>query len=368
MRGHGWWAALALAALAAASAPAAEVVTKSGQTFTGRIVEETDQAVVVETMSGKVTVPRDTIERIQRNGEEAGAKILAAVVDPLKAKEAFEEAQEAIRRDDWARAGSLLEGLMRLDPAVFPQENRLTATAALVTCYLQVKDAKGAATALRMRSGLVALEADKKRLLAAAEALEASGKPMIGETAVGRFEEVMEAGTAWKAHQVLEVAKRAAASALGLNAMDRLERAAQGCLGRLGEADLYVPGFAQAHRAEVLAALADNILDGAQRAVEICTEERKDLSRFWQTSVYGIKYAQAYNEEASAYLDRRQAAEDALKNLKPFGEKHAAPDLYKEREPTVTDLLTKLEDLKYHEKREGMKERYAIALRKIGSN
>jgi hypothetical protein len=68
------------------------------------------------------------------------------------------------------------------------------------------------------------------------------------------------------------------------------------------------------------------------------------------------------------YLDRRQAAEDGLKNLKPFGNKYEAPDLYKEREQTVTDLLAKLEDLKYHEQRQGMKERYQIALRKIGGN
>jgi hypothetical protein len=122
----------------------------------------------------------------------------------------------------------------------------------------------------------------------------------------------------------------------------------------------------------VLKTLADNIMDGARRAVDICTEERKDLSRFATTSVYGIKYAQAWNEKASVYLDRRQAAEDALGNLKPFGDKYEAPDLYKEREQAVTDLLAKLDDLKYHEKRPGTlgmpQVRYRIALRKIGSS
>lgn len=360
--------ALAVMAVMASSASADRVVTKSGQTFTGIILEETDQAVVIQTMSGKMTILHDMIARIEREGAVVEVRITPAVVDPLKAAEAFADAQEAIRQNDWVRAGSLLEGLLRLEAAAFPQEDRLTATAALVTCYLQVNDAQGAAGALRQRAALAALETDKKRLVAAAEALEASGKPMIGEAAVGRFEEAMKAGTQWKAHQILDIAKQAGSSATVLNAMDRVDRSALGCLARLGEADLYVPGFSQAHRQEVLASLADNIMDGGRRAVVLCTEERKDLSRFWKTSVYGVKYAVAYNEKASVYLARRQAAEDGLKNLKPFGEKYEVPALFQEREQEVTDLLAKLEDLKYHEKRAGMQERYKIALRQIGGS
>ena len=368
---HKILAALAFAALAAALATAARadrITTTSGQTFTGKILEETDQSVVIHTMSGKVTVPRAIINTIEKEGSAEAAKIVAAVVDPAKAPEAFGEAKSAVAADDWLRAGSLLEGLLRLDTTAFPQENRLTASAALVTCYLQIKDAKGAAAALRLRANLVASETDKKRLIAPAEALEASGTSTIGDKTVGRYEEAIEVGTEWKAQQILALAKQLGAGATGLNSMDRLERSARTALGKLDEADLYVPGFGQAHRTEVLTTLADNIMDGARRAVEICTEDRKDLSRYWLTSTFGIKNALAWNEKASAYLDRRQAAEDGLKNLKPFGGKYETPDLYKEREQAVTDLLAKLDDLKYHEKREGMKERYRIALRKIGSN
>ena len=186
--------------------------------------------------------------------------------------------------------------------------------------------------------------------------------------AVGRYEEAIEVGMEWKARQILELAKQLGANATGLNSMDRLERSARAAMGKLDEADLYVPGFGQAYRTEVLATLADNIMNGARRAVDICTEDRKDLSRFWRTSTYGIKTAMEWNEKASRYLAIRQAAEDGLKNLQPFADKFEAPDLYKERNMKVQDLLEKLDDLKYHEKRQGMKERYRIALRKIGSS
>ncbi len=404
MRRH-WWTAAVAAALAvmASSASADQVVTKSGQTFTGQIVEETDQAVVIQTMSGKVTVPHDAIARIERYGADSKGRITPAVVDPQKAQETFEEAREAIRQDDWVRAGSLLEGLLRLEATAFPQEDRLTATAALVTCYLQVKDAQGAAGALRQRAALAAEETDRKRLLATAEALEASGKPLIQETAVGRFEEAMEAGSKWKAQQILNIAKQVGASATVLNAIHRLDRAALGCLARLTEADLYVPGFSQAHRQEALASLADNILEGAREAVDVCTADRKDLSRLWQDILDSIKKAEEeakkaeeearrarrtllppskspltlatpdpairiYNQKASTYLTRRQAAEDGLKNLKPFGEKYEAPALYTDREKEAVDLLAKLEDLKYHEMLQGMKDRCLISLWKVGNN
>jgi len=392
--------AAAFGAILAADVSADRVVTKSGQTFTGTIVEETDQAVVLQTMSGNVTIPYNTIKRIEREGGAGKGQITPAVVDPLKAQETFEEAQEALRQDDWVRAGSLLEGLLRLEEA-FPHENRLTATAALVTCYLQVKDSRGAAGALRQQAALVASETDKKRLAAASEALEASGRPAIGETAVGRFEEVMAAGMQWKAQQILEIARQVGASATVLNAMPRLDRAAQMCLARLTEADLYVPGFSQTHRQEALTLLADNILDGARKAVNVCSTDRKDLSRLWQDIFDELKKAteearkaeeearkskrsppskspltlatpnpqiRTYNQKASAYLARRQAAEDALENLKPFAEKCEAPALYTDREKEIADLLAKLEDLKYHEMREGMGKQEKIVLWKIRSN
>jgi hypothetical protein len=358
----------AFGAIRTADVSADRISTTSGQTFTGKILEETAESVVIQTMSGKVAVPRATINTIEKEGSPEAAKIVPAVVDPAKAAEAFEESKSAMAADDWVRAGNLLEGLLKLDMGSFPQENRLTASAALVTCYLQIKDAKGAAAALRLRANLVALETDKKRLIAPAEALEASGTPAIGDVAVGRYEEAIEVGTEWKARQILALAKQLGANATGLDAMDRVERSARAALGKLDEADLYVPGFSQAQRAEVLSTLADNIMDAVQRAVEICTEDRKDLSRYWQTSAYGIKTAMEWNERASRYLAIRQAAEDGLKNLQPFADKFEVPELYKEREMKVQDLLAKLDDLKYHVKREGMKERYQIALRKIGGN
>ena len=361
----------AFGAILAADASADRITTTSGQTFIGKILEETDQSVVIQTMSGKVTVPREAINILEKEGAPAAPKIVPTVVKPAKAGEAFREAEAAVAAGDWVHAGNLLEGLLNLDAGSFPQENRLEATAALVTCYLGIGDARGAAVTLRLRANLVALETDKKRLLALAEALEASGMPAIGGIPVGRYEEAIEAGTAWKAQQILDLAKQVGASATGLDTMDRLDRSAWAALGKLDEADLYVPGFAKAHRAEVLASLADNILEAARRAVKICTEERKDLSRFADTSVYGIKTAMEWNAKASVYLARRQAAEDGLNNLPPFSGKYEVPEILKDRGTEIQDLLAKLDDLKYHEQRPGARGypevRRRIELRKFGS-
>ena len=102
---------MAAVLLAPALAPGARIVTKSHQTFTGTITEETAQAITIATDSGKVTVPVTTIASIQRDtvpGEEP--KIVPAPIKAAKAPEAFQNAKAAISAGDWVKAGGLLAG------------------------------------------------------------------------------------------------------------------------------------------------------------------------------------------------------------------------------------------------------------------
>ena len=388
------WVGAAAMALAAGAALADRIVTTSGQTFTGKITEENEENIVIETMSGTVTIPRSTIESLDKTDGTGSGGQGPALIDPERADEAFDEAKEAVADKDWTKAARLLEGLLNLDRGAFSHEKRLVATVGLVNCYLEMRDAEDAVRALRRRAGLVASEADKKRLLAAADVLEDAKGFVIADKVVKRYDEVMAAAMKSKAQEALDLALKAAASATRLDKAYNLKRAAQTCLDKLEQADLYMPGFSAEHRTEVLARLRDNVLGGAERAVELCTDDRKEISRLWQSILDEAEKAKKaeeaarkaktskpiitlttthpairlYNQKASEYLAQRQTAEDTLGNLQPFANKYEVPELYKEQENEVQDLLAKLNDLKYHEKIQGMKEWSLISLWKVGSD
>jgi hypothetical protein len=361
-------AAAALAALAAWAAPALadRIVTKTGDAFTGTIVEEDATKVVLKTMSGTMTIPRDTIKSVEKAGvvttaptpAAAGetkpapstptATITPAAIEPGKAAEALAAAKAALTAGQWVKAGGLLEGLAAIDDKSFSADDRLAATGALITCYLQIKDAQGAAKALTRRAQLATDPNDKKRLLAAAEALRTTGSIDIGGKAATRYEEAVEASMAWKAGQVLSDAKDFAAKAQRLNEMAALEKAADVAVKKLADADVYVPGYSAAHRKEVVEVLVQNILNGANSAVEHCEKVRPDLTAARFTSVVSRAAAKAWNDKAIVYLRNRQAAEDALKSIKPLTTKFEAVDLFTTNATAITKLLAQLDDYQYY--------------------
>lgn len=361
-------------ALATAEAPADTIVTKSRQTFTGQILKETPEHIVIKTASGTVTVPRASIALLQKDVKPGVARIVPEVIRPADAPKAYEEAKAAIVKGNWVKAGSLLAGLMTLPAASFPHENRLAATAALATCHLQIRDPKGAAKAFTQRSGLVLAEGDKRRLLAAAEALDKADPlvqtpAMIDGKPVNTYDEAIAAAMVWKAGQLLADSKDLGTKATDLNDMQKLDAAAKRCLGRLDEADLYQPGFSAAHKAEVLATLADNIMLAARKAAQQCAGERTaNVSRYWQTSVADSKTATIYNNYVTKYLGRRLAAENGLKNLKALATKYETPQLFTDCEKEYTPLAAQLDELQYHEMIPGMPHKLRITLRRIGSS
>lgn len=354
------------AALVAAAGPAIadRIITFAGKTLVGQIIEEDSQNVVIRTDSETVTVPRVTIRTLEKGvtqpaqeGPEAGTSegkgpaepppgVKPVKVAPEDAKKAFEEAKKAVGAGDWVKAGGLLEGLLELDESAFPAENRLGSLAVLATCYLQIKDARGAARSYARRALLVTDADEKRRLLAASEALRVTGSVAFPGKPLGRYEETIEAALGWKTNQLLTQAKESAAKATELHKAGRLEKAALLAQDRLKEADAYVAGFSEKHREEVLKALVSNVTDTAQQIVEFCTEERKDLSRTRLASLASKAHAAAWNKRGAPYLAKRQAAEEAVKNLKPFAQKFEVASLY----DTVLcrDLLAKLDDLAYY--------------------
>ncbi len=363
----------ALTVLASASSLADTITTKSRQTFTGRILEDTPQQIVIKTESGTVAVPRASIAMIQKDEQPETVRIVPEAIRPCDAQKAYENAKAAVAKGNWLKAGNLLSGLMELPPTVFPHENRLAATAALATCHLQIKDPKGAARAFTLRSALVCAEGDKRRLLAAAEALDkidaATPGVLIGGQPVASYDEAITAAMTWRATQILADAKDLGVKAVDLNDMAKLDASAKRCLARLDEADLYAPGFSAAHRAEVLAALADNIMEAARKAALQCTQERTaNVTRYWRSSTADAKTATIYNAYVTKYLGRRQAAEEGLKNLKTLSTRYDLPQLYADRTKEHAALLTQLAELQYHEAVPGIPPKLLIAQRRVGSS
>ncbi|HUU11061.1 MAG TPA: hypothetical protein VM431_11070 [Phycisphaerae bacterium] len=368
-----WYGLAAGVCLWVTAAPAAAdtIITSSNQTFEGTITEETPQHVVIKTASGTVTIPRVAIAAITKAAAASAPKIVPETLKPADAPKAFAEAKAAVTKGDWIKAGSLLAGLLELPPGSFPHENRVAATAALVTCHLQVKDAKGAAKAFTQRASLLVIEGDKRRLLAAAEALE-KADTMMGIVIEGKpvqtYDEAINLAMGWKAKQLLDEAKDMGAKATDLNDPKKLDAVGKRILAKLDEADLYSPGFSVAHRKEAMASVADNILVAAQKAIETCTVQRvTNISRYWKTSAAGAQAATRYNNYATQYLGRRQAAEDGLKNLKAWVDTVGAPELYTERAAAIAPLMLQLDELQYHIMLPGMLQRLRIAPRRIGS-
>ena len=364
---------LALSALlgTGGSVRAARITTTSNQTFTGTIVEETPTAITISTASGKITIPTMSIQNIVRDTKPDEKKIVPEKIKPTKAQQAFENAKTAIGAGNWVKGGSLLAGLLELPASIFRQEQRLAATAALATCHLQIGDTEGASKVFRQRANLVLSESDKKRLLATAEALEAA------QTAMGvsqewqfvqTYDDAIKAGTKWKAEQLLQTAKDVGKDAEGLNKWNTMKRVADKIRGYLEEADLYAPGFSTEHKEAALSTIADNVVQAGEKAVQMCTEERKfNITPYYKTSASSVKHALVFNEYVNRYLSRREAAEDALKNIKRLAEDQQLPDLVNKRQEKIAALLTQLDELRYHLKIPGMRTQLRITPRRIGS-
>ncbi len=250
-----YWAAVlgGLVLVLAGPALADRVVLKTGETFTGTIIEENTTEVVLKSIRGTTRIPRSAIKTIEKAeatpkptpGEKPAPgekptpgekpkpgekptppKIVPVEVDAAKAADALKQARSALVAGDWVKAGGLLEGLLALDQNAFKYDDRVRTTGALITCYLQIKDAQGAAKAIARRAQLARDPNDKRRLLGAAEALRTLGSVEVGDKTLSRFEEVLEAAMPWKAGQCLETAKQYARKARRLNQRAQLDKAA----------------------------------------------------------------------------------------------------------------------------------------------
>jgi len=356
-------AGLLLVLALAATASADKVTLKSGETFSGTIVSEDADKVTIKTMSGTMNIPRNAIKSVDKAGAVTPApgpgpatpaapaappQIVVVPVDAAGAPKALADAKSAVVAGEWVKAGGLLEGLMALDDKSISFDDRLAVSGALITCYLQIKDAQGAAKALTRRAALATDQNDRRRLMAAAEALRSLGSVEVGGKVLSRYDEVVETAMTWKAGQCLADAKDHAARATRLNEPAQLDKAAKTALAKLGEADVYVPGYSAGQKKEVAGVLVQNILKGARAAAEYCGKERPELTRTRFASAASRAYAKVWNDRAIPYLKNRQDAESALKNVKPFTDKYETPDLYTANQAEVTKLLSQFDDFQYY--------------------
>ena len=355
----------------AAPAPADRIITKTGETYTGTIIEENEKEVVLKSISGRTVIPRDIIKTIEKAGAEPTPKpgdkpatgekprtgdeppppkIEAVEVDPAKAADALKQARSALVAGDWVKAGGLLEGLLRLDVNTFKYDDRVRATGALITCYLQIKDAMGASKAIARRAQLAKDLNDKRRLLGAAEVLRSRRSVQMGGKTLSRFEEVLEVAMPLKAADCLKEAKKYAKEAKRLNERAQLDKAADQALKVLREANIYQPGYSTEHEQEVLAELVNNVLGAAQNAINYCEEWRPKLTKTRLQSAVSKPAAIQWNAVAKPYLENRAMAERALKNLTSFTIKYKVPDLQTQNQARITPLLAELDEYQYYPK------------------
>ena len=348
-RGVVLFVAAATAVCLARVAAGDEVVTYSGKTYTGAIVREDNETVIIKTEEGVVEIPRKTVRSMEKGPEKPAKKLPPIVpkpIEPEKADEAFKEAKAGVGWGMWRDAAATLEGLLLLDEKAFGDEDRLSAAGALVTCYIEMKDAHGAARSFSRRAMLVGDAKVRQRLLATAEALRETGHLKILGKTIKDYDSAVEAAMPWKAEQILGETRDIIKRSKFLERAERLERAALAAQDKLEEADRYVPGFSAKQRKAVIGDLLETVMEGARDAVRVCTEEREALTRTRTSSVASKRHALAWNQKASVYMARRQAAEEALGNLKPFAEKFEVTDLLDEA--ACEELLAKLDDLQYY--------------------
>ena len=341
-------AAGAVAALVAGPLRAERIVAPDGTWFTATVVSDEAAKVVVRAGKATITLSRADIKAIEKDppdSKNVPPQIVPAAVDPAKAGDALRGAKAAMASGEWLRAGGLLAGLARLDADALPPADRKDAAAALVTCYLQVDQAEAAGGACARRAALADDADERRRPLAAGEALRTLKSTEIDGRPVRTYDEAVAAAVPWKGKALLEEAKAIASQGRMLGAKGRLERTGQSCVEKLQEADLYVPGTSGQKR-EVLRPLVDNVLGNARRAVETLTERRVVLKKYRMTSMMDKQIARRWAEQIGAYLTVRQEAENGLRNLEPFASQVGVSGLYERSE--VVGLIEKLEDLKYY--------------------
>jgi len=361
--------------VAAALAPpvrlcADQVRTKGGTVYEGSVVRQEGDEVVIETSKGTIRLSRKDIAAIRAMEQQTdwpkrppdAPKITPVVVTPEKARETLARAREAVKAGKWVEAGGLLEGLADLKGEVLSVDDRRGVISSLATCYLQIDDARGAARSFGRRAMVAKDDDQRRRILAAAEALDAAKSTRIGGQAVRTYQEAVSAAVRWKVDQIVGTARKMTGKARLVTVRGRLDRTARAALAKLKEADLYEPGTSARQRSSVLRGLVDAVMEPVRKAVSTCSRERQwfDANR-WR-SLSDKETVKGWTQRIAAYLALRQGAEEGLKNLKAFASRFDLGGLYNGRE--VDRLLEQLEDLKYYPPRGG--KRIKILPRRTG--
>jgi len=338
---------------------ASQIRTKGGTTYEGSVVREDGDQVVIETSKGTIRLSRDDIAAIRAMEKQKdwptrdpeAPRITPVVVTPDKAREALTWAREAVKAGKWVKAGGLLEGLAELKGDVLSADDRRGITSSLATCYLQIDDPRGAARSFGRGAMVAKDDGERRRILAAAEALGTLKSTRIGGQTVRTYKEAIPAAVKWKVDQIVKTARKITGQARLVTVKARLDRTAQGALKKLKEADLYEPGTSARERTSVLRPLVDNVMRGARKAVDACLRERQwfDANR-WR-SLSDKETVKRWAQRVAAYLALRQGAEEGVTNLRAFASRFDLGGLYNDRE--AKRLLDQIEDLKYYPPRGG---------------
>ena len=161
------------------SRPAADtedvIRTTAGTVFRGKVITQDGEKVVIETKSGKVTIPRAVIKELRLakvDYRSASEKIERVEIPEDQARGFLEKAEEHFKKGEMEQTAAICEGLMALGGRVLSAQQRESTGKMMARAYFELKDWQASARGLRRAAVSIEGETDRKRLMAVAEALE----------------------------------------------------------------------------------------------------------------------------------------------------------------------------------------------------
>lgn len=332
------------------------VRTTTGLVFHGKIVEETPEKVVVRTKSGLVPIPRAVIAEVHKAGVDyrSPSEKIQAVPIPAGEEAAYlDKAKGKLKEGSNQEAAAICKGLMALPVAKLTDEQRDAIGKVAAQAMFDLKDWPASADALRYGARAAATPMDRERLQAMADALMANEPPRIGDQTAENFNQAMLLAMKWQADRIYEDAKVLVSEPKEIQREEGIKRILSGTRTRLAKTEAFVPGYSIQRWPGLCRILATVMVGQVEKAVEVCTEERKDMLRiYWQKAV-SKKYGLAWNAKVAEYHKTRLAAIDCLGNIDYIEENEPLKEAYEEAEFKAfkeqrTKLVKDLEELEYY--------------------
>jgi len=325
------------------------VRTTQDTIFSGKIIQQDGEQVIIETKSGEITIPRSIIKEIRLDSMDyrsASEKIEETKIEIDKIPLFLNKIEEHFKNGEMEETVSIYKGLSALGNALSDKQRGSIGNIA-ARAYFELDDWPASAEAIRRVAILIKEDVDKKRLLAVAEALEENKSPSIGSQTIDGFDHAIKSAMKWKADKIFDKAFSFVQDAKEINRRSNVDQALNIANIHLSEAEMYVPGYSFQRKQEFVKEMVDRMISSVQKAKIICTEDRKDLKRNYVGGVTDRKHAEAWNKQCQVYLDIIDASRSCLNNIKQLGQENSIEELYDTAEHEK--LVKEIQELQFYD-------------------